>query len=153
MNRVTLIGRLGTDPVITTPSGMTIAKFRMVTSETWTDKSSGEKKEKVQWHQIVCMNANLSKIMEKYLKKGMEVLIEGQIQYRSWEQDGVTKYMTEIILQGYNCQMKMFGGGSKSNDHDDDRGSRNSGQDRSDGYSSGYQSPNSRDTLDDDIPF
>jgi len=146
MNRVTLIGRLGTDVVITTPGNMTIAKFRMATSESWTDKQTGEKKEKVQWHNIVCMNPNLSKIMEKYLQKGMEVLIEGQVEYRSWEHDGKTNYITEIVLSGFNAQMKMFGrggGGSQNNDQDDSRSSRSS--------SSQHQS--NSDRLDDDIPF
>ncbi len=97
INKVILIGRLGKDPeIINTSDNRTITNFNIVTSEEWKDKDTGEKKERTEWHRIVAFN-RLGEICNQYLSKGKMVYVEGRIQTRSWEQDGVTKYITEII--------------------------------------------------------
>jgi len=96
INKAILIGRLGNDPEVTyTPDGTCIAKFSMATSDSWTDKATGEKKEKTEWHRIVAWR-RLGEICGEFLLKGQLVYIEGKLQTRSWEQDGITRYMTEI---------------------------------------------------------
>lgn len=97
LNKVVLIGRLGKDPELKyTQGGTAVANFTVATSETWTDKASGEKKEKTEWHRIVAWG-KLGEICGEYLAKGAQVFIEGKLQTRSWEQDGVTRYVTEIV--------------------------------------------------------
>lgn len=96
LNKVTLIGRLGKDPEIKTISNeSSVARFTIATSEKWTDKHN-EKKEQTDWHLIVTWN-NLASYCSNYLNKGDQVYLEGKIRTRSWEQDGTTKYITEII--------------------------------------------------------
>ena len=97
LNKVMLIGRLGKDPDLRfTQGGMAVASFSMATSEEWMDKASNEKKERTEWHRIVAFG-KLGEICGKYLTKGKQVYVEGRLQTRSWEQDGVTKYTTEIV--------------------------------------------------------
>ena len=98
INKVILIGRLGSDPEIRyTPSGVAVANFSVATSEEWKDKDSGEKKERTEWHRIVAWR-RLGEICGEYLSKGKQVYVEGRIQTRSWEdKDGNKKYTTEII--------------------------------------------------------
>ena len=98
INKVILIGRLGSDPEVRyTPSGVAVANFSVATSEEWKDKDSGEKKERTEWHRIVAWR-KLGEICGEYLSKGKQVYVEGRIQTRSWEdRDGNKKYTTEII--------------------------------------------------------
>ena len=97
VNKVILLGRLGRDPEIKyTSDGTAVTNFSIATSEQWKDKNSGEKREKTEWHSIVAWR-NLGEICGKYLFKGRQVYVEGRLETRSWEQDGVTKYKTEII--------------------------------------------------------
>ncbi|MEA3428209.1 MAG: single-stranded DNA-binding protein, partial [Thermodesulfobacteriota bacterium] len=97
LNKVMLIGRLGRDPELRyTPNGLAIANFSIATSEEWKDKNSGEKKERTEWHRIVVFG-KLGELCGEYLAKGRQVYIEGRLQTRSWEKDGVTKYTTEIV--------------------------------------------------------
>jgi single-strand DNA-binding protein len=112
VNKVILIGNLGADPEIRhTQDGRAIANLRVATSESWRDKSSGERREKTEWHRVVIFNENLAKIAEQYLKKGSKVYIEGSIQTRKWEdQQGQERYTTEIVLQGFNGQLTMLDG-------------------------------------------
>ena len=109
INKVILLGRLGADPEIRlSQDGKKIAKFSLATSESWKDKLTNEKKEKTEWHKVVIFSSGLSEICEKYLKKGALIYIEGQISTRKYtDQSGVEKYITEIVLQGYNCQLTM----------------------------------------------
>ena len=109
INKVILLGRLGADPEIrVSQDGKKIARFSLATSESWKDKSTNEKKEKTEWHKIVIFSSGLAEISEKYLKKGALIYIEGQISTRKYtDQSGVEKYITEIVLQGYNCQLTM----------------------------------------------
>ncbi len=110
VNKVILLGRLGGDPEIrVSQDGTKIARFSVATSESWKDKTTNEKKEKTDWHRIVIFSAGLSEIVEKFLKKGSLVYLEGQIRSRKFnDQAGVEKTTTEIILQGYNCQLTML---------------------------------------------
>ena len=109
INKVILLGRLGADPEIrVSQDGKKIARFSLATSESWKDKSTNEKKEKTEWHKIVIFSSGLAEISEKYLKKGSLIYIEGQISTRKYtDQSGVEKYITEIVLQGYNCKLTM----------------------------------------------
>jgi len=116
INKVILLGRLGADPEIRmSQDGKKIAKFSLATSESWKDKQSGEKKEKTEWHKVIIFSSGLADITEKYLKKGSLIYIEGQVSTRKYtDQAGVEKYITEIVLQGYNCQLTMIDNRSES---------------------------------------
>jgi len=105
INKVILVGNLGRDPEVSyTPSGTAVAKFSIATSEKWTDKDTGEKKDKTEWHRITAFG-RLGEICGEYLSKGKQVYIEGKLQYGSYEKDGVTRYTTDIIAN----QMQMLG--------------------------------------------
>jgi len=115
LNKVLLIGRLGADPEIKQMvNGKNVARLSLATSQSWKDKSTGEKKEKTEWHRIVVFNEGLVNVVQQYLKKGAQVYIEGQLSTRKWkdESSGQDKYSTEILIQGYNSSLTMLGGGS-----------------------------------------
>lgn len=108
-NRVTLIGHLGADPEIKSlHSGGAVANFSMATSESWKDKQTGERRSKTEWHRIVVYNEGLVKIAEQYLHKGSKVYVEGQLQTRKWEKDGVERYITEIVMSNFNGKIMML---------------------------------------------
>src|ERR1700761_5284398 len=116
VNKGVLVGNLGKDPGgggMT--SGAPIVNLSVATSESWRDKSSGEKKEKTEWHRVVIFNKNLADVAEKYLKKGAKVYVEGQLQTRKWtDKDGAEKYSTEVVLQNFRGELTMLdsrGGG------------------------------------------
>lgn len=121
LNKVMLIGNLGKDPEIRkTQSGKPIANFSIATSETWKDKTTGEKKEKTEWHNIVVFNEGLAGVVERYVKKGSKVYIEGALQTRKWQdKDGNDRYSTEIVLQAYNGQLIMLDGRNNSDTQHD----------------------------------
>jgi single-strand DNA-binding protein len=104
LNKVILIGNLGNDPEIrNTNDGREIANFSLATGESWKDKVTGDKKEKTEWHRIVCFNEGLVKVIKEYVKKGTKLYIEGQLQTRKWlDSTNQEKYTTEVVLQGYN---------------------------------------------------
>lgn len=110
VNKVILIGNLGRDPEIRAlQDGREVANLTIATSESWKDKATGEKKEKTEWHRIVCFNDHLTKVIKGYLKKGSKVYLEGSLQTRKWtDKDGVEKYSTEIVLQAFNGQIVML---------------------------------------------
>jgi single-strand DNA-binding protein len=110
VNKVILIGNLGADPEIRrTQDGRPIANLRLATSESWKDKSTGERKEKTEWHRVVIFNENLCRIAEQYLKKGSKVFIEGALQTRKWQdQSGQDKYSTEVVLQGFRGELTLL---------------------------------------------
>jgi len=115
VNKVILIGNLGQDPDIRAMgSGDKVANLSIATSESWKDKSSGEKKERTEWHRVVIFNQGLVKVAENYLKKGSKVYIEGQLETRSWEQDGVKKYTTEVVMRPYRSELTMLDGKGQS---------------------------------------
>ena len=111
VNKVILIGNLGKDPEVKyMPSGDAIANITLATSDTWNDKSSGEKKEKTEWHRVVFFG-KLAEIVGQYLKKGSKVYVEGQLQTRKWQgQDGQDRYTTEVVVRGFNGTMQMLDG-------------------------------------------
>ncbi len=110
VNKVILIGNLGADPEIRrTQDGRPIANLRVATSESWRDKTTGERNEKTEWHRVVIFNEGLCKIVEQYLKKGSKVYLEGALQTRKWQdKEGHDKYSTEVVLQGFNSQLTML---------------------------------------------
>ncbi len=121
LNKVMLIGRLGKDPDVRfTQGGMAVASFSMATSEGWVDKATNEKKERTEWHRIVAFG-KLGEICGEYLAKGKQVYIEGRLQTRSWEQDGVTKYTTEIVAS----DMQMLDPKNSSGSYDNQSGYQN----------------------------
>jgi single-strand DNA-binding protein len=162
VNKVILIGNLGRDPEIrSTQDGTRIANFSVATSESWRDKASGERKERTEWHRVVIFNDRLVDIVEKYLKKGAKVYIEGALQTRKWTDNaGVEKYSTEIVLQRFRGELTLLdsrgGGGEARESFPDEGGAPRSGKsssaDRrpalSSGGGTGAGSP-----IDDDIPF
>jgi single-strand DNA-binding protein len=156
VNKVILIGNLGADPEIRrTQDGRPIANLRVATSESWRDKTTGERREKTEWHRVVIFNEGLCKIVEQYLKKGSKVYLEGALQTRKWQdKDGQDKYTTEVVLQGFNSQLTML----------DTRGGAAGGADRAESGDFGSPGPSAarkpamagtgkRDDLDDEIPF
>ena len=104
VNKVILVGNLGADPEIRhTQDGRLIVNLRVATSESWRDKSTGERREKTEWHRVVIFNEGLCRVAEQYLKKGSKVYIEGAIQTRKWQdQSGQDKFSTEIVLQKFH---------------------------------------------------
>jgi len=113
INKVIIVGNLGKDPEVTyVPSGAAVAKFSVATSETWKDKTSGEKKERTEWHRIVAWD-KLGEICGKYLSKGRQVYVEGKLQTHSYDdKEGVKRYVTEIIAQ----DVQFLGGKGDSSD-------------------------------------
>jgi len=137
LNKCCFIGNLGRDPEIRiTQAGSKVGNFSIACSESWKDKTTGEKKEKTEWVRVVVFSDGLCTIVERYLKKGSKVYIEGKMQTRKWAgTDGVEKYTTEIVLQGFDAKMVMLdgkpeGGQSQSNRPADN--SDNSGADLDD---------------------
>jgi single-strand DNA-binding protein len=156
VNKVILIGNLGADPEIRrTQDGRPIANLRVATSETWRDKNSGERKEKTEWHRVVIFNEGLCKVAEQYLKKGSKIYIEGALQTRNWtDQQGVEKYSTEVVLQGFNSVLTMLdgkGGGASGDDFGGGGDSFASSSRRQPAMAGGGGSM--RDVMDDEIPF
>lgn len=119
VNKVILVGNLGKDPEIRTlNSGERVVNLSLATSESWRDKASGEKKEKTEWHRVVAFNENIVKVAENYLRKGSTVYIEGSLQTRKYEQNGIEKYATEVHLGKFNGVLTMLGGGPGRDEHD-----------------------------------
>ncbi|MEN3791875.1 single-stranded DNA-binding protein [Fulvimarina sp. MAC3] len=168
VNKVILVGNLGADPEMRrTQDGKPIANFSVATSESWRDRNSGERREKTEWHRVVCFNEGLNKVIEQYVKKGSKVYIEGQLQTRKWQgQDGQDRYSTEVVLQGFNCTLTMLDGRGEGGGGDygggGSRGGPPSGGSRGGGdyggsgggggYGGGGGGGGSRD-FDDEIPF
>jgi single-strand DNA-binding protein len=151
VNKVILVGNLGREPEIRSlPSGDRVANLSLATSETWRDRNTGERKERTEWHRVVIFNDNLVKVAENYLHKGSKVYIEGALQTRKYEQNGVEKFSTEIALQKFRGELTMLdgkgdGGGARDSDASGyDSGPRNAG--------SGPKETFTAD-LDDEIPF
>lgn len=110
INRVTLLGYLGKDPELrNTQNGGKIAKLSVATSNKWTDKQTGELRERTEWHTVILANDALAGIAEKYLRKGSRCLVEGELRTRKWQdQQGQDRYATEVVLQGYASQLVLL---------------------------------------------
>jgi single-strand DNA-binding protein len=154
VNKVILVGNLGADPEIRNlNSGDRVANLRLATSESWRDRTSGERREKTEWHRVVVFNENIVKVCEQYLRKGAKVYVEGALQTRKYQdQSGAERFSTEIVLQKFRGELTMLDGRS---------GDAEAGE--SGGYSGGFSSgPRAQSTgpreefsadLDDEIPF
>ncbi len=166
VNKVILVGNLGRDPEVRRlSSGDPVVNFSIATSETWKDKSSGERKEKTEWHNVVIYNENLGRVAEQYLKKGSKVYIEGQLQTREYtDKEGQQRKSTEVVLQRFRGELAILdsrgGGGAGADDEEGGRVSRGGDFGRSSpmerrpaAASSGGGGGGSRYDLDDDIPF
>ena len=110
VNKVILIGNLGADPEVRrTQDGRPVVNLRLATSNSWKDKTTGERREKTEWHRVVIFNENLCRIAEQYLKKGSKVFIEGALQTRKWQdQSGQDRYSTEVVLQGFRGELTLL---------------------------------------------
>lgn len=145
LNKVTLIGNLGKDPEIrSTNDGKEIATFSVATTESWRDRTSGEKKERTEWHRIVVFNDGLVNVIKNYVKKGSKLYIEGALQTRKWvDAAGVEKYSTEVILQNFNSTLIMLDNKGNGSDGGFDHGPKNNDSSSTFDHSD----------LDDEIPF
>lgn len=141
LNKVTLIGNLGRDPEIrTTNDGREIANLNIATSESWKDKITGERKDKTEWHRVVCFNEGLVKVIKNYVKKGSKLYIEGQLQTRKWiDSDNQEKYTTEVVLQNFNSSLILL----------DSKGEALTNQPNSQNNNPTFDNSD----LDDEIPF
>jgi single-strand DNA-binding protein len=159
VNKVILIGNLGADPEIRrTQDGRPIANLRIATSESWRDKTTGERREKTEWHRVVIFNEGLCKIVEQYLKKGSKVYLEGALQTRKWQdKDGHDKYSTEVVLQGFNSSLTMLdgrgGGAGAGAGEGGDSEFGSSGPAISRERKPAMAGGGKRDDMDDEIPF
>lgn len=147
MNRVTIMGRVGKDPETRSfTSGDKVANFSVATSERWKDKTTGERKEKTEWHNVSVLGPAVA-VVEQYVHKGDQILIEGQLQTRKWQdQSGADRYTTEIVVKGFSGAVHLIGG-AKQGDGDSGRH-----DDQGGGYGD-KRSPPSSDNMDDEIPF
>lgn len=151
VNKVILVGNLGADPEVRNlPSGGKVVNLSIATSESWRDRNTGEKKERTEWHRVVIFSEGITKVAEQYLRKGSKVYIEGQLQTRKWQdQNGQDKYSTEIVLQGFNSNLTMLDGPSRSEEPEQPaRGSYSADKTRRQAPAPAFSGG-----MDDDIPF
>jgi single-strand DNA-binding protein len=150
LNKVQLIGNLGGDPDIRrTQDGRPIANFSIATSESWRDKATGERKEKTEWHRVVIFSEGLAKVAEQYLKKGSKVYVEGALQTRKWtDQQGVERYSTEVVLQGFGASLLMLDRADRAPAPDEKQVTARARSAPAPGRPAGK-----RADLDDEIPF
>ncbi|WP_375596045.1 single-stranded DNA-binding protein [Algihabitans albus] len=164
VNKVILVGNLGRDPEIRTmQNGGKVANLSIATSENWRDRQTGERREKTEWHRVVVFDDRLIDVIERYVKKGAKLYLEGQLQTRKWsDQSGQERYSTEVVLQRYRGEMTMLdgrGGGGGGDDfaggnYERDYGGAPSGGGSSGGGFGGGNAPApGPGDLDDDIPF
>lgn len=158
LNQVMLIGNVGKDPEIRTlQNGGKVASFSIATSEQWRDKQSGERVEKTEWHNVVVFpppnSDGLVGIVEQYVRKGSKVFVQGKMQTRSWEKDGVKRYSTEVVLSGFGANLQLLGdGGSRGTRSEDEYGTKGTQSTRGGGADFGSRS-SLREEMDDEIPF
>jgi len=165
LNKVMLIGNLGADPEIRSfQNGGKVANLRIATTETWKDRNSGERQERTEWHNVAIFSEGLVGVVERYLRKGSKVYVEGQLQTRKWQdQSGNDRYTTEVVIRGMNGALTMLDGASGGGGGGGQRGGGNwnqGGGGQSGGYGNGGGSSggssgggSNYDDLDDDIPF
>ena len=148
VNKVILVGNLGNDPEVRyMPNGNAVANVSLATSDTWKDKSTGEQQEKTEWHRVVFFN-RLAEIVEQYVKKGTKLYVEGRLQTRSWEQDGVKRYSTEVVAN----EMQMLD--SRGGVSQDFGGSQMAAAPAAQpSQQQAAAPPQNFDNFDDDIPF
>jgi len=164
VNKVILVGNLGRDPEVRRmQDGRPVVNLSVATSETWRDKTTGERKERTEWHRVVVFNEPTAKFAEQYLKKGSKVYIEGSLQTRKWQdQSGQEKYTTEVVVQGFNSQLTSLDRASDRSGGGADYGSDDGSSFGSSGPSTRERQPaiagagaggGKRGDMDDEIPF
>lgn len=148
VNKVILIGRLGRDPEVRTfQNGNKVVNLRIATSETWKDKSTGERKEKTEWHSVAIFNEAIARVAEQYLRKGSNVYIEGQLETRKWQdQSGADRYSTEVVVKQFRGEMTLLDGKGDSRDDEEPRP-------QSQGFREQPRQQGRGPDLDDSIPF
>lgn len=146
VNKVILVGNVGKDPEVRSlNNGDRVASFSLATSESWKDRSSGERKEKTEWHRVSVFNDSLVKVVEQYVKKGTTVYVEGALQTRKWtDSAGVEKFSTEVVLQKFRGELTLLGGKPEGSGERTMESSNAYRSDRSETFSA---------DLDDAIPF
>lgn len=147
LNKVQLIGSLGADPEVKSfQNGGRVCNMRIATSESWKDKTTGERKERTEWHSIAITSDGLVRVAESYLRKGSKVFIEGQLRTRKWQdQSGNDRYSTEIVLQGYDAKLIMLSAKQQ--------GSDGGSSDQSNMHGGSHTTWDNDQDLDDDVPF
>ena len=154
LNKVTLIGNLGNDPETRQFSnGGEVCNLSVATTESWKDKATGERKDKTEWHRVSVFSPGLVTVCKNYLKKGSKVYLEGQLETRSWEQEGQKRYSTEVVLKGFDAKMIMLdsrGGGQSAGGGFSDN---QSGYNAQPAANTGSAAPAPIDELEDEIPF
>jgi single-strand DNA-binding protein len=161
VNKVILVGNLGRDPEVRSmSSGDPVVNLSLATSERWTDRSSGERREKTEWHRVVIFDERLCDVAQKYLRKGSKLYIEGQLQTRKWtDQQGVEKYSTEVVLRRFNGTLTMLDSRGEGGGGGGDYGGGGGGGGDYGGGGGGSAPPAGGGggagggDLDDDIPF
>jgi single-strand DNA-binding protein len=157
VNKVILVGNLGADPEVRRlNSGEQVVNLRLATSESWRDKTSGERKERTEWHRVVIFNEQIGKIAEQYCKKGSKIYIEGQLQTRKWtDQSGVEKYSTEVVLQRFRGELTLLDsrGSNGDNVEREERGSASFGRSSPVEKRPALAGSGGEGPIDDDIPF
>lgn len=156
VNKVIIVGHLGADPTTRSfQNGGQVVNLRVATSETWKDKTTGERRERTEWHSVAIFSEGLGKVASNYLRKGNRVYLEGKLQTRKWQdQQGNDRYSTEIVLNGYDANIVLLdkneGGGGGDRRDDRPRGGAANGDwpDRGGATRSGFDHD-----LDDDVPF
>ena len=177
VNKVILVGNLGADPEVRSfQNGGKVCNIRIATSETWKDRSSGERKERTEWHNVAIFSEGLAGVAERFLRKGSKVYVEGQLRTRKWQdQSGNDRYTTEVVLQGPGAVLTMldgagggqgggsgggYGGGSSSGGGRSNDGWGSTGGGYEDDFGGGGRSsgggragPSFDNDLDDEVPF
>lgn len=156
VNKVILVGNLGRDPEVrTTQSGMKVVNLSVATSDSWSDKATGERQERTEWHRVVIMNDRLAEVAEKFLRKGSKVYLEGKLQTRKWtDQSGQERYTTEILLGRIGAEMVLLDrrDGAGPAVEEEERG-YGGGRQPAPAGRGGWDASARKTDLDDDIPF
>ncbi len=156
VNKVILVGNLGRDPEVRhTQDGSPIVQLSVATSDTWKDRTTGERRERTEWHRVVIFNDHLCKVAENYLKKGSKIYVEGALQTRKWTDNaGVEKYTTEVVLQKFNGELTMLDSRNEGGGFGGSDSGGYSGGDTGGGSQGGGSAPASGGSdFDDEIPF
>lgn len=145
VNKVILVGNVGRDPEARfAQNGNKVVNLSIATSESWKDKASGERKEKTEWHRVICFNDRIADVLEKYVRKGSKIYLEGSLQTRKWTgNDGAEKYTTEVVIDRFRGELVLLDGRPRNEGEgtgDDAHGPQENGR-------------GARSELDDEIPF
>lgn len=170
VNKVILLGNVGQDPEVKSfQNGGKVANLSLATSDSWKDRDTGERKERTEWHRVAIFNDGLVGVVERYVKKGSKIYVEGELRTRKWQdQSGADRYSTEVVLQGFGGKLVLLGdpgggqgGGGRSGGGGGAGGSGGGqggsgggyGGDPGSGWGGGGGRGGFADDLDDDIPF